>query len=242
MKSYSAIIALIAAGIISSPAQSTEELDQLKSAMQTMQKNMEDMQKKIDELEAEKGAAAVPGTNAPGGIMFAPPSQPLTPHSSAVPDRGNLNDQQEAAQRLNDLTLDPKYYGFFPVPNTPALIKLNAKPRVDMMEDNQNSGNADRFVTATIPIRGTPGAGGGEQFNMTAKGSQLSMDVRAPNIPGDFRFYYNNDFFGSGTGMSYRLKQLYGQFYNVTAGVHLQYLRGSGRLARTRWISRDRTR
>jgi outer membrane murein-binding lipoprotein Lpp len=218
MKSYSAIIALIAAGIISSPAQSTEELDQLKSAMQTMQKNMEDMQKKIDQLEAEKGAATVPGTNAAGGIMFAPPSQPLTPHSSAVSDRGNLNDQQEAAQRLNDLTLDPQYYGFFPVPNTPALIKLNAKPRVDMMEDNQNSGNPDRFVTATIPIRGTPGAGGGEQFNMTAKGSQLSMDVRAPNIPGDFRFYYNNDFFGSGTGMSYRLKQLYGQFYNVTAG------------------------
>ena len=218
MKSYSAVIALIAAGILSAPAQSTEELDQLKSAMQTMQKNMEDMQKKIDELEAEKGAAAVPGTNAPGGITFAPPSQPLTPHSSAIPDRGNLNDQQEAAQRLNDLTLDPKYYGFFPIPNTPALMKLNAKPRVDIMEDNQNSGNPDRFVTATIPIRGTPGAGGGEQFNMTAKGSQLSMDVRAPNMPGDFRFYYNNDFFGSGTGMAYRLKQLYGQFYNVTAG------------------------
>ena len=53
---------------------------------------------------------------------------------------------------------------------------------------------------------------------MTAKGSSLSMDVRAPDMPGDFRFYYNNDFFGSGSGMAYRLKQLYGQFYNVTAG------------------------
>ena len=105
-----------------------------------------------------------------------------------------------------------------PFPNTPALIKFNAKPRVDMMEDNQNSGNADRFVTATIPMQNTPGAGGGEQFNMTAKGSSLSLDVRAPNMPGDCRFYYNNDFFGSGSGMAYRLKQLYGQFYNVTAG------------------------
>ena len=83
MKSYSAIIALIAAGIISAPAQSTVELDQLKSAMQTMQKNMEDMQKKIDELEAEKGAAAAPGTNAPGGIMFAPPSR--TSHTAFEP-------------------------------------------------------------------------------------------------------------------------------------------------------------
>ena len=53
---------------------------------------------------------------------------------------------------------------------------------------------------------------------MNARGSQLSVDVRAPEMPGDFRFYYNNDFFGSGSGMQYRLKQLYGQFYNVTAG------------------------
>ena len=53
---------------------------------------------------------------------------------------------------------------------------------------------------------------------MTAKGSSLSLDVRAPDMPGNFRFYYNNDFFGSGSGMDYRLKQLYGQFYNVTAG------------------------
>ncbi len=96
-----------------------------------------------------------------------------------------MNDQQEAAPRLNDLTLDPKFYGFIPIPNTPALIKFNAKPRVDMMEDNQNSGNADRFVTATIPMQNTPGAGGGEQFNMTAKGSSLSLDVRAPNMPGN---------------------------------------------------------
>src|SRR3974390_41585 len=54
---------------------------------------------------------------------------------------------------------------------------------------------------------------------MNAKGSTLIMDVRAPDIPGNFRFYYANDFFGSGSAaMNYRLKQLYGDFYNVTAG------------------------
>jgi hypothetical protein len=217
LKSLVVIGALLAAGGVNGRAQSTD-IDTLKANMQAMQKSMEEMQKKIAELEAEKAAATLPGTNAAGGVTFPPPAAPLIPKTSAINDRQNMNDQQEAAQRLNDLTLDPKYYGFFPIPNTPALMKLNAKPRVDMMEDNRNSGNADRFVTATIPIRGTPTYGGGEQFNMTAKGSSLSMDVRAPNVPGDFRFYYNNDFFGSGTGMSYRLKQLYGQFYNVTAG------------------------
>jgi hypothetical protein len=53
---------------------------------------------------------------------------------------------------------------------------------------------------------------------MTAKGSQLSIDVRAPELPGNFRFFYNNDFFGGGSGMAYRLRHLYGQFYNITAG------------------------
>ena len=139
-------------------------------------------------------------------------------HASPVADRLNMNDQQIAAPRAGDQTLDPKYYGFFPIPNTPAIIQFNAKPRVDMMEDSSNSGNKDRFVTATIPMKNTPGSGGGEQFNMTAKGSSMGVDVRAPDMPGDFRFYYNNDFFGSGSGMNYRLKQMYGQFYNVTAG------------------------
>ncbi|MDD5141444.1 MAG: hypothetical protein PHY43_14440, partial [Verrucomicrobiales bacterium] len=98
-KSYSAIIALIAAGIISAPAQPSE-LDQLKSDMQTMQKNMAEMQQKIIELEKEKSAWAAPGTNAAEGVSFLPPTKPIIPHASAIADRNNLNDQQEAAPRL----------------------------------------------------------------------------------------------------------------------------------------------
>ena len=210
--------ALLVASGFSGRAQSSSEIEQLKSAMQQMQKTMAEMQQKISKLEREKSAMAAPGTNGAEGVSFLPPSKPIIPHASAIANRDNMNDQQEAAPRLNDLTLDPQFRGFIPIPNTPALIKFNAKPRLDLMEDNQNSGNPDRFVTATIPMNHTPSSGGGEQFNMTAKGSSLSLDVRAPNIPGDFRFYYNNDFFGSGSGMNYRLKQLYGQFYNVTAG------------------------
>ena len=186
--------------------------------MESMQQSMKQMQQKISDLEKEKAAAAMPSTNANGEVTFAPPTNVVTGHAAPVGDRGNMNDQQEAAPRLNDLTLDPKYLGFFPIPNTPVLMKFNAKPRVDMMADNQNSGNADRFVTATIPLENTPAHGGGDQFNLTAKGSSLSLDVRAPDVPGNPRFYYNNDFFGSGTGMAYRLKQLYGEIYNITAG------------------------
>ncbi|HTR40098.1 MAG TPA: DcaP family trimeric outer membrane transporter [Pseudomonadales bacterium] len=217
--------ALIAAGGMAARAQTSDssEIDQLKAQMQEMQKNMDAMQEKINELEQEKATANQ--NQAPAHT--AQPAAPVANYESSntnvfagmaspIKDRGALNDQQVPAPRLDNDTLDPKYYGFFQIPNTPAIMQLNAKPRVDAMADTKNTGNPDRFVTATIP---TSGGGGGPQFNMTARGSQLSMDVRAPSLPGDFRFYYQNDFFGSGGGsMPYRLRQLYGQFYNVTAG------------------------
>src|SRR5687767_6916255 len=65
----------------------------------------------------------------------APKQQPA--QESPVPPRGNLNDQQESAPRADGVTLDPKYKGFIPVPNTPVLFKFNAKPRVDMTMDNR---------------------------------------------------------------------------------------------------------
>jgi hypothetical protein len=61
--------------------------------------------------------------------------------------------------------------------------------------------------------------GGGNQFNVNARGSQLSIDVRAPELPGSPRFYYQNDFFGSGGGeLPFRVRQLWGQVYNVVLG------------------------
>jgi hypothetical protein len=218
---------VMAAGV--APAQSNDaaELEQLKAAMKEMQKNMDQMQQKIDKLEQEKAAAETVVGQSNTVLEAASPSVKTLEKAangqdigtaSPVQDRESLNDQQQAASRPNDTTLDPKYRGFWPIPNTPMIIQFNAKPRVDMTADNKNSGNPDRFVTATIPVEGSAGYGGNAQFNVNARGSSLSVDVRAPDLPGNLRFYYNNDFFGSGSGMSYRLKQLYGEFYNVTAG------------------------
>ena len=162
----------------------------------------------------DAGQAGTTGSS----ITLAPSTAQVSGTPSQVQERGNLNDQQEEAPRAGNVTLDPSYRGFFPIPNTPAIIQFNAKPRLDAMYDTRNSGNNDRFVTATIPVEGDANYGGGAVFNMTAKGSSLSVDVRAPDVPGNFRFYYKNDFFGSGSGMAYRLQQLYGQFYNITAG------------------------
>lgn len=229
---------LIAVGLIA--PMHASELDDLKATMQSMQKTMEQMQKKISQLEKEnrkpKQQAATAKTEPPapaegprGGnsvdsngnqlVTITPKAVTIEGHASEVRQRDAVGDQQEAAPRPNDLTLDPKYRGFVPIPNTPVLIKFNAKPRVDFTDDPQNTGNNDRFVTATIPVDGDPFKGSGNQFNVNSRGSQLSIDVRAPELPGSPRFYYQNDFFGSSGGeLPFRVRQLYGQIFNIVLG------------------------
>lgn len=138
---------------------------------------------------------------------------------SPVPYQDNYDDRQYPAPRPGDYTMDPTYRGFIPIPHTAFMIKFNPKPRVDMTIDSGNTGDDFRFVTAKIPLDGSPEHGGGERFNINGNGSQLRLDMQAPALAGNFRFYYQNDFFGSDTAnFRYRLQHLYAQYYGMTAG------------------------
>lgn len=149
-----------------------------------------------------------------------PAQQPPPGQPSPIEPRDSMRNEQQPAPRPGMQTLDPKYVGFIPVPNTPVMIKFNAKPRADMTIDNRNTGDDNRFITARIPVRSDPLHGGGSQFNINAKGSQLSIDVRAPELDGSPRFFYQNDFYGSGGGeFPYRVRHLYGQIYNIIVGM-----------------------
>jgi len=219
-------IALLVAWSNSASAQNAD-VEDLKAKLKAMEQTMMEMKQKIAELEKEKTKAPPPATDA---VTAASPSIKTiekiaagekVAQQSPVTFRGAMNDQQEAASRPKDFTLDPKFQGFIPIPNTPALIKFNAKPHLDMTSDNRNAGNQNRFVPAVFPLKGDPDFGGGEQFHVNANATQLRLDVRAPELGGDFRFYYQNDFFGSGsdTGdMKYRIQHIYGQFYGFKAG------------------------
>jgi hypothetical protein len=115
--------------------------------------------------------------------------------------------------------MDPEYQGFMPVPNTGVIVKFNARPRLDITWDNREPGDEDRFVTAKIPVKGQPDYRSNNNFNMNAKASALSFEARAPGQPGDPRFYYENDFYGSGDNeYEYRIKHLYGKVYNFVFG------------------------
>ena len=238
------VLLALLVGVGSTMSARGSEIDDLKAEIRLMQQSIDQMQKKITQLEQEnqkqkqqvsvsKTAAHPPaegphpapplmGASGNQVVTIAPSPVTIEGHASQVTQRPAINDQQEAAPRPNDLTLDPKYRGFIPIPNTPVLIKFNAKPHLDFTDDPQNTGNPDRFVTAQIPVEGDFFKNGGNQFNANAKGSQLSIDVRAPEVDGSPRFYYQNDFFGGGGGeLPIRVRYLYGEIYNIVLGQAL---------------------
>lgn len=191
------------------------------SEVEELKQQIRILQKRVEQLEKSRAEPPAPAVQPPPPAAAAPKPAPAEVVGQAAPvkDRGSMQDQQQAAPRPGALTLDPKYRGFIPVPHTPVLIKFNAKPRVDLTLDNRNAGDDNRFITAMIPVDGDPAKGGGDVFNINAKASQLRIDVRAPDLPGNPRFYYENDFYGSGGGeFPYRVRHLYGQIYNVIVG------------------------
>ncbi|MCG2661256.1 MAG: DcaP family trimeric outer membrane transporter [Kiritimatiellae bacterium] len=194
---------LALAGAPSLYAQSAET-DQLKATVKSLDQSVQELKQKVADLEKQKA--------------FVPAEQ-LAGRASYVIYRHAFTDNQAAAPRPDDLTLDPKYRGFIPIPHTPAMIRFNAKPRVDFIFDTGNPGDPDMFVTAKIPVAGDPAKGGGNRFNISAKGSRLMLDVRAPAREGAPRFYYENDFSGSGSAaMNLKIRHLYGQYYNIILG------------------------
>jgi hypothetical protein len=208
-------------------AQTEEQFNQLKALVEKLQLTIEAQNARIAELEKSRATNATPAY-LPGITAETSPSLRTVEKVAAGQDVGQkspvnyrdaLNDQQEAASRPKDFTLDPQYRGFIPIPNTPALIKFNAQPRLDATSDMQNTGDKYRFVPAKFPLKGDSDYGGGEQANVNANATQLRLDVRAPELPGNFRFYYQNDFFGSDSeDMQYHLQHIYGQYYGFKAG------------------------
>lgn len=165
-------------------------------------------------LEANSGVPAEVDAEAVAGTV-PPPMPPASEQAASGYAETVLTSQGVGPQA----PIDPSLRGFLRIPNTRVMIRFNAKPRVDFTYDPRNTGDDDRFVTAKIPVFGSPEQGGGPVFNANAKGSQLVIDVRAPEVDGSPRFYYQNDFYGSGGGeFPYRVQQLFGSIYDVTLG------------------------
>jgi len=221
------LLLALAAGVVAPAARAGDdaELETLKATVREMQRTIDGLQRQIDRLEHERGGSEPP----PAATVVAPPTDAPAVATAPTPEPP-VADEASAAHRYAERVLgsqgigpqqdlDPELRGFFPVPFTKALLRFNAKPRVDLTYDTVNAGDDNRFVTSKIPVRGAALQGGGPVFNANGKGSQLIVELRAPEMEGSPRFYYQMDFYGSGGGeFSPRVQQLFGRIFNVTVG------------------------
>src|SRR5688572_15955001 len=194
---------LIGAPRLVSADPSQEEVDELERRLEQQDEVIRDLESRLDEIE---GVPATPPVGAPPEEDTGEAPSPAErmeakvypkAKQNPVENRGTLEDRQEAAARPGDYVLDPQYRGFIPVPQTVFMVKFNPKPRVDVNWNSRNPGDGPyRFIPARFTIQDTPDHGAGSQFDMSANGSQIRVELRAPIMDGNFRLYYQNDFFG----------------------------------------------
>jgi hypothetical protein len=211
------------------PAQAPtrSDVDQLEERVEQQDEVIRDLEQRLEELEGSPAQEPPPVAAPPEERSGLPASAEeveaqMYPDAkqSPVENRGTFEDRQEAAARPGDLVLDPQYRGYIPIPRTAFMVKFNPKPRLDLMWTHRNPGDSRyRFAPALFAIEDTDDFDAGSQFDMGANGSQIRVDLRAPALGGNFRLYYQNDFFDDDTShMGYRLQHLYGQFHGVVGG------------------------
>lgn len=83
------------------------------------------------------------------------------------------------------------------MPNTPVLLKFNAKPHLDITFDNENPGTKYRFAPAKFPLETDLDFGGGEHANVNANSGGNTSAYTLTRTP-DFGF--NTRFEKSGFG------------------------------------------
>jgi len=236
-------VAALFASVGNSPAQDNtqeQELEALRNTVQQLEKSLGEVRAKLAALERTPPApapinpvvaASVAGTNPPAGsnyltvagqkIPLPMPAPSLETYGrSPIPDYDAFNDQQ-AAPRPDNRPIDPELKGFIPIPGTKSMIRFGGSARLDTIYDFENNGNPNQFVPSSFPVAGQPGADGGPETTIEAKGTRISFELRRPvGDEGSLRIYNEDDFFNDSTSpnMSFRVRHFYGQAWNLLIG------------------------
>ena len=204
------------------PAQETAATQE--DAMRKLQTRMGELKAQMAEIQSELDA--IQGTKLPktGSIVSTPPSTPfhVTPEQQkeaagkATSEHHTFNEDEEDAPRLYNAPLEPEEPGFFLLPGTRTMLRLNGSARTDFIYDPRVSALSDAFVPSSIPIPAVSNTG---NFIASIRGSRVMADFLIP--VGDHaaaRTFIQFDFFGSNGATAPRLRHFYAQFDNILVG------------------------
>jgi len=205
------------------PAQQTRDPQQqdairnLETKLAQMQSQTADIQSQLDALRGAK--APVTGSIAstpPYPLIQLTPDQRESAAGHATQDHQTFAQDEEDAPRLYNAPLESDYPGFFLIPNTRTILRIDGSARTDFTYDPRTSVLGDSFVVSSIPI---PAPSGPSNFIASIRGSRFSSDFRIP--VGDEkigRTFIQLDFFGANGATAPRLRHFYAQLDNVLVG------------------------
>jgi hypothetical protein len=100
--------------------------------------------------------------------------------------------------------------GSFRIPGTDAALRIGGQVRVTLVESFDPIGTSDRFITSSIPVKGTADPGAGSRLTLTAIPSRFNLDFRTPTDIGDMRAFIEADF--AGASRTLRLRHAFGRW------------------------------
>lgn len=190
-----------------------------------------ELQTRVDDLKAQMTAIqsqldAIRGASVPqtGSIVTtpAPSSVQLTPEQQeeaigqATSEHHTFNEDEEDAPRLYNAPLEPTEPGFFLLPGTHTLLRLDGSARTDFIYDPRVSTLGDAFLPSSIPIPSVSGPG---NFLASIRGSRAMADFRIPvGDSGTARTFIQLDFVGPNGTTAPRLRHFYAQYKNILVG------------------------
>jgi hypothetical protein len=232
------LIAVLLSGAVQTVAQdaagtSDGALRKLQTRMDELRGQMAQIQAELDAMhgqnklsDAVKDVKAVPESLQTGTIERTLPPLPPSIHLSPEQQRAAVGKQTadyetfsedpEAAARLYNAPLETTYPGFFVLPGTQTMLRINGRLVTDFIFDPRPAGVVDAFIPSSIPI---PQGSSTNNVNVGIRDSRLSTDFRVPLSGwGTARMFMQFDFFGSNGATTPRLRHFYAQIHNILMG------------------------
>ena len=212
------------------PAAASAQSDSSNQTAQELRKQLDELREQVNKLQARLGeleSSKVPDVGTPAsapsarqeGTIQSTQALPQAPPSRQVGETTatyrQFSEDTVAAARFDNVPLDPKYRGFFHLPGTQTILKIGGYFKTDFIYDLKPAGNADSFITSSMPI---PTVAGVNNATVSVRPTRMNLDFRVPSAKiGDVRFYVEGDLFGTNSTTP-RLRHAYAQAKNFLIG------------------------
>jgi len=213
--------------LVASPLTIRAQSQDVATKVEDLQKRLEALQTQMAEIQSELQALSpsrpAPAAAAAAGVASQEAEskeviqKQLTPQNQigkATATYRTTAQDPEAAPRINNEPLDPRFPGYFRLPGTNTLLRIGGYFKTDFIYDLKPAGNTDSFVPATIPI---PQPTAVNNATVSIRPTRLNLDFLIPVESTSVRFFLEGDFFGS-SSTTPRLRHAYAQVKNFLIG------------------------